>query len=95
MKNNKIFGLCSARHAMPDCVQEFIFPNEIANPTDTEYLYHLAAQSLKDCESATVYVTGLTVCVGAVVSYCAKNGISLTLMHFDRNTNGYYPQVLF
>ena len=91
----KIFGLCSARHAMPDCVQEFIFPNEISDPTDTESLYQLAAQSLKDCDSVTVYVTGLTVALGAVVSYCAKNAIGLTLMHFDRNSGDYYPQCLF
>lgn len=42
-----------------------------------------------------LYVTGLTVLTASVISYCALNGISLTLFHYDRETKDYYPQRLF
>ena len=42
-----------------------------------------------------LYVTGLTVLTAAVISFCALNGISLTLLHYDREKDDYYPQRLF
>lgn len=42
-----------------------------------------------------LYVTGLTVLTASVISYCALNGISLTLFHYDRETKDYYSQRLF
>ena len=42
-----------------------------------------------------LYVTGLTVLTASVISYCALNGISLTLFHYDRETEDYYKQRLF
>lgn len=42
-----------------------------------------------------LYVTGLTVLTASVISYCALNGISLTLFHYDRETEDYYQQRLF
>lgn len=42
-----------------------------------------------------LYVTGLTVLTASVISYCALNGISLTLFHYDRETKDYYKQRLF
>ena len=42
-----------------------------------------------------LYVTGLTVLTASVISYCALNGISLTLFHYDREAGSYYPQRLF
>lgn len=42
-----------------------------------------------------LYVTGLTVLTAAVISYCALNGISLTLFHYNRETGYYYPQRMF
>lgn len=94
-KYTKVLGLCESRHPMPESVQGYVFPQEIKDPTDTGYLYQLAEQSLKDCNSAIIYVTGLTVALGAVVSYCVLHGIGLTLMHFDRETGEYFSQFLF
>lgn len=45
--------------------------------------------------SLTVYVTGLTACTAAVIKACALNGVSLTLMHFDRESGEYLPQRIF
>lgn len=39
-----------------------------------------------------IYVTGLTVALTAVIRACARNGVHLTLMHFDRETGNYLPQ---
>lgn len=42
-----------------------------------------------------VYVTGLTSATAAVIGCCARNGIALTLMHFDKDTGTYLPQRIF
>lgn len=42
-----------------------------------------------------LYVTGLTVLTASVISFCALNGISLTLLHYDREKGNYYKQRLF
>lgn len=39
-----------------------------------------------------LYVTGLTVATVAVINVCLHVGISLTLMHFNKETGDYYPQ---
>lgn len=41
-----------------------------------------------------VYVTGLTACVAAVIRSCVYNGVDLTLLHYDRTTGEYIPQVV-
>lgn len=41
-----------------------------------------------------VYVTGLTACVAAVISVCVRCGVDLTLMHYNRETGEYLPQVV-
>lgn len=42
-----------------------------------------------------LYVTGLTSLTAAVIKLAAYKGIPLTLWHFDRATNSYFPQVIF
>lgn len=42
-----------------------------------------------------VYVTGLTACTAAVIKACALNGVGLTLMHYDRESGEYLPQLIF
>lgn len=41
-----------------------------------------------------VYVTGLTACIAAVIAVCVRCGVDLTLMHYDRETGEYLPQVV-
>lgn len=45
-------------------------------------------------DTLVVYVTGCTPALGAVISICVDSGIPLTLMHYDRATGGYKPQVV-
>lgn len=42
-----------------------------------------------------VYVTGLTAVTAEIIKVCALKGISLTLMHYDRESGDYLPQVIF
>ena len=42
-----------------------------------------------------LYVTGLTSLTAEVIRLCALHGISLTLMHFNRETGEYVPQHIF
>lgn len=46
-------------------------------------------------KNLVVYVTGLTAAVAELISICAKNGVSLTLMHYDRDTDSYKEQKIF
>lgn len=39
-----------------------------------------------------VYVTGLTAVTAALVGVCARNGVKLTLMHYDNASGDYKPQ---
>lgn len=52
-------------------------------------------QMFSGCKKLVVYVTGLTSVVAEVISQCALNGVSLTLMHFDRDSGKYVPQRMF
>lgn len=42
-----------------------------------------------------LYVTGLTPAIGAVTKVCAKYGVPLTLMHYDKDSGNYRSQRVF
>lgn len=51
-----------------------------------------------DSQSVSVYsgnITGLSSVTAALVQVCAVYGVELTLMHYDRDTDEYVPQVIF
>lgn len=39
-----------------------------------------------------VYVTGLSAALAALVAGCARNGVRLTIMHWDNKSGEYVPQ---
>lgn len=86
-------ALCEGRHNIPDAEDGFIFGNEL-NPLDVKGLETEAYKKLRDLEinKLNLYVTGLTVALIAVINACKKLGIEVTLYHFDRVSNTYYPQ---
>lgn len=93
----KILGLCAGRHDIAG-VDNYIFTS-VEDPTDVDGMYAHAMEvlggggySLDQGDSLDLYVTGLTVALGAVVRYCATWGVSLTLYHYDRESGGYYSQ---
>lgn len=86
-------ALCEGRHNIPNAEDGAIFNNEL-NPLDVEGLETEAYNKLKglEIEKLNIYVTGLTVALIAAINVCKKLGIKVTLYHFDRMSNAYYPQ---
>lgn len=77
-------GLINNRHPMP--VQNYIFEKEIKNVFDSVY---------SGKNELVCYITGLSSVTAALVQVCAVYGVELTLMHYDRDTDEYVPQVIF
>ena len=96
-------GLCEGRHAIPQATDGYIFPSEV-NPTDLRQLNNIAVDRLMAiCEKEyndkkqiigqlNLYVTGLTVALIEVLNICKMYGIRVTLYHYNRDTNDYFPQ---
>lgn len=94
-------GLINNRHPMP--VQNFIFEKEIENVFDFESIkneikefilekvgvHTVLNHGINQTDSQSVTVTA------ALVQVCAVYGVEFTLMHYDRDTDEYVPQVIF
>lgn len=91
--DNASMALCEGRHAIPQAKDGAIFGNTI-NPLDVEGLQTEAESKLRelDIKSLDLYVTGLSVALVAVINSCHKLGIVVTLYHYDREKDHYYPQ---
>ena len=87
----KVYALCEGRHQMPKEVEGAIFSNTL-DPLNIDGLEKIASDKLEGVQSLTLYVTGLSVALVAVINICHQKGIELVLMHFDRATGNYYPQ---
>jgi hypothetical protein len=83
-------GLCRLRHHLPG-VDRYIYGVRV-NPLDVLGLKEKADSAVDGAPHVDLYVTGLTVAVGAVMAACYEAGIPLTLWHYDRDTRDYYPQ---
>ena len=105
-------GVCSGRHEMP--VDNFIFNNEIEDPTNVEALEAKVSEWIDNvlcpiihvsnayyATHVCVYVTGLTVATGAIISTLLKRrnslkrGVNLSLYHYDAKRGTYYRQDIF
>ncbi|MGT2930219.1 hypothetical protein ACVR1G_08340 [Streptococcus dentasini] len=102
MKNRieKSLGLIAGRHDLP--VQDYVFgEGDITFPINPAYLYDVVRTKLDhlDIKSGTgdltVYVTGLTPALVAVIKLARDNGHYLTLMYHDRDTDSWIPDVIF
>ena len=88
-------GLCEGRHPLP--VDEYVY-REISSVSDLDTLDRvacdfIAAHSLgHGAGELRLYVTGLTVALVAVINCCCRNGVNLTLLHFDRESGQFFPQ---
>ena len=89
----KVLGLFKGRHDLPQEVEDYIFTSEI-DPADKAGIDSQVAKALADVQGLTLYVTGLTVATTAVLAYCIRNLVPVTLMHFDRVSGEYLPQVI-
>lgn len=93
IKMKKTLGLFRGRHDLPQEVEDYIFTSEI-DPSDMAGIDSQVAKALAGVQGLTLYVTGLTVATTAVLAYCVGNLIPVTLMHFDRVSGQYLPQVI-
>lgn len=89
----KTLGLFEGRHDLPAEVTGYIFTSEV-DPADMAGLYQQVAEALAEVSELTLYVTGLTAATTAVLQYCFGNIIPVTLMHYDRISGKYVPQVI-
>lgn len=86
-----VFCLFSGRHPIPGNPPP-IFPNDI-NPMDFDALHAAANAAIPaECTEVSVYVTGLTPGMLAVVEVCFQRGITLKAMHYDKETGEYRSQ---
>lgn len=109
MKLEKItVGLIKGRHDMP--VSDYIFEKVedmfdydaisnhithfISRKVGLSYNEGGGIYSCKGEKTLVVYVTGLTAVACELVDVCNKLGVPLTLMHYDRDSGDYRPQVL-
>jgi hypothetical protein len=93
IKTLATLALCDSRHPMPECVTGAIFDTTV-NPLDTLALEERACNVLEGVKALNLYVTGLTVALIAVLNVCHRNGILVTLYHYNRDTDSYYPQTV-
>lgn len=95
MKEVKV-GLIKGRHEMP--VESYIF-DVIENVLDFDAIHNGVVSFMKKNIDSdvrlVVYVTGLTSVTAEVIKVCALNQVKLTLMHYDRESGNYLPQVIF
>ena len=87
----KHMELCKSRHEIQFAIDGAIFDTTV-NPLDVMGLEEHAKSVLMGINGLTLYVTGLTVALVAVINACRALGIELTLMHYDRESDSYYPQ---
>lgn len=91
-KKHLRFGAVAGRHNIPH-IERYLF-EKVDDVFDFEHMRSVIFENLKDADSVDLYVTGLTVVVAEVIAFCAKNGIELTLWHYDREAELYRPQVV-
>lgn len=87
----KKMELCRGRHEIPEAVDGAIFSQQL-NPLDIDGMERTAAAAVAGLDALTLYVTGLSVALVAVINACRAHGVKLTLMHYDRESGSYYPQ---
>ncbi len=88
-------GLCEGRHDIDIPMDGYIY-HDIKDPMDFDELKNVAFEALwryghSDVE-LTLYVTGLTPALIAVLNECGALEIDVTLMHYDKVTGAYKPQ---
>lgn len=96
-------GLCAGRHELKnsngEIIDAYIFDEPIEDPLDFAALENTSnyfIDNLEMCNDIKLYITGLTPALTSFLIRWSKrmshSGVSLTLMHYNRDTGGYEPQ---
>jgi hypothetical protein len=89
------YVLVKSRHIHRDISEVPTIFTEIKNEQIFDFDWHkkIIHQVLSpNLRALTLYVTGLTPVLVSVINYCALFNISLTLYHYNVNTNSYVTQ---
>ena len=89
----KIMELCQGRHSTP-AKDGAIFEN-IVDVTDIKSMRETVEKKLEGVDALMLYVTGLTVALVEVIKYCRENKVELVLMHYNKDKDDYYPQIVY
>lgn len=86
-------ALCESRHEILEAVDGAIF-GQTVDPTAPLKLEAEARRVIRESgvEYLTVYVTGLSAALVAVINACHVLGVHLSLMHYDLEKGKYFPQ---
>jgi hypothetical protein len=93
-------GLCENRHEIKD-INTYLFKDgDIQfpiNPSDIrrKVVDRFNELGITDKDDLIIYVTGLTPALTAVIRIAFKHSMTLTLMHYDKDTKSYIEDVLF
>lgn len=71
-----------------------VFDEAISDVKDLDGMRLIVKEKLEGVKKLDLYVTGLTVALGEVVSYCIRTLTPLTLWHWDRESGEYFPQIV-
>ena len=93
-------GLCENRHEIKDINTYLFKEGDIQfpiNPSDIrrKVVDRFNELGITDKDDLVIYVTGLTPALTAVIRIAFKNCMTLTLMHYDKETKTYIEDVLF
>jgi len=93
----KKVGLIKGRHALPPDVKDYIFEGALPSEhiVDNAWLTESAKKALLRLgvrDEVLIYVTGLTQALIATLNACRAYGIKVYLMHYDRESKGWWAQ---
>ena len=91
----KIMGLCEGRHELP--VSDYIYEKDFFNQYnmfDFKQMRHQCYVKLQGVTELHLYVTGYTPALTSVIEFCEYNLISLTLYHFNHDSQTYEKQIM-
>lgn len=91
-------GTIKGRHEMP--VDDYVITGKtgkIENPVDVKSIEEEVSKSMKKIkfrfgDKVEIFVTGLTLVTIAVIKAAKNLDMEVTLFHYDRETNSYFPQ---
>lgn len=95
---NKVLklGAVAGRHEIQG-IDGYVL-NAVENVTDLGGIEKAVNASLDErlqgYDKLDLYVTGLTSVVLTVVKYCYEHNVKLSCYHFDRDSGGYFEQVI-
>lgn len=94
-----VIGLVKGRHEIPEVDGQYIFDGPI-DPVNVSAANKIARDRIKYFSRKTgdmhvdIYVTGLTMALVSVLNVCRIHHLTVTLWHYNKETDNYFPQAV-